>query len=471
MNAATEPQFFEPLPHELADVQPQQQLVCTQTEAAVLSVLANFSQAFDEYADRLSVDCFTSQEHKAIWAALVRQVSTGKGFDVLTLVVELTGVVDAAYCNELLMSHDFSSRGIARMVERLVDMHQSRRLHALSYRMAELAFADGPASERIDRAQAELQALEVQGGEDEWVDAYTAALEHSAFVEQRHEGKVHGLPTGLATLDNMLDGGFVRGNLVVIGARPAMGKSALGMTIGLHMARDYSVGLLSMEMPHNDVRDRQAAIVGRIPLSQIKRPNVGEGLDYSRLVDAVEASRNLRFVVSDRSSLNIQQVRSMARKLKRSRGLDVLVLDYIGLMEGLDKKQSRAYQIEEISRGLKALAKELDIVVLCLAQVNRGAAEKAMQPPGLHELRDSGAIEQDADVVAFIHRPIAANPGLEAKWANYAQLRIAKNRQGRIGDIHLFYHGEQTRFDLWGGEPPGSGPVEMAQPRRRGMQE
>jgi replicative DNA helicase len=123
-------------------------------------------------------------------------------------------------------------------------------------------------------------------------------------------------------------------------------------------------------------------------------------------------------------------------------------------MSGLDSKQNRAYQIEEISRGLKALAKDLGIVVVCLAQVNRAAAARGNNPPGLHELRDSGAIEQDADVVAFIHRPIMENPDVGPEFINYGVLRVAKNRQGRCGDVNLFYQGEYTKFSSWSGSAP-----------------
>jgi replicative DNA helicase len=129
-------------------------------------------------------------------------------------------------------------------------------------------------------------------------------------------------------------------------------------------------------------------------------------------------------------------------------------LDYIGLMSGTNPKMMRAYQIEEISRGLKDLAKELDIAVVCLAQVNRAAVQGSDKVPGLQDLRDSGAIEQDADVVGFIHRPIAADPSIGSRFDNYALLRVAKNRQGKTGDIHLFYHGELTYFSAWQGDAP-----------------
>ncbi len=175
--------------------------------------------------------------------------------------------------------------------------------------------------------------------------------------------------------------------------------------------------------------------------------------------DSVERAKTLRWFVSDKSGLNILQVRSKARQLKRKHDLDVLIVDYIGLMSGLDPKQSRAYQIEEISRGLKGLAKELGIVVLCLAQVNRGGVERVGQVPALQDLRDSGAVEQDADVVGFIHRPIVANPDAGQQFENYALLRVAKNRQGRTGDVHLFYHGQFTSFESWGGPVPTAGGV------------
>jgi len=348
--------------------------------------------------------------------------------------------------------NDHSPRGIARHVQTLVDTFKARQLHGLSYKLAELAFDEGPIQDRIDRAQAEVGKLDDVEQTDDWVDAHTAAIKHLDLLEARQDGKVKGIATGLIDFDELLDGGMCRGNLVVIGARPAMGKTALAMTVGLNVARENCVGFLSMEMPHSDVRDRQAAILSRAPIGNIKRPH--KGLEYDRIVDGVERAKTLRWFVSDKSGLNIMQVRSKARALKRRQSLDVLMVDYIGLMSGMDSKQPRAYQIEEISRGLKGLAKDLDIVVVCLAQVNRGGVERVGQVPGLQDLRDSGAIEQDADVVAFIHRPIEAQPELGENFRNYALLRVAKNRQGRTGDVNLFYHGQYTCFESWAGPAP-----------------
>jgi len=432
-----------------------EQLRSEQTEAAALSILINFPAAFDDVSDRLRPEHFTNDDNRAIYAELCSQMAAGKGVDTITLVEALDGVVPPDVLLGVSSYNDHSPRGIARHIQTLVDTFKARQLHGMSYKLAELAFDDGPIQDRIDKAQAEVAKLDDAEQTDDWVDAHTAAIKHLDLLDARQSGAIKGIATGLTDLDEMLHGGMYRGNLVVIGARPAMGKTALAMTVGLNVARDYCVGFLSMEMPHSDVRDRQAAILSRAAIGFIKRP--AQGLDYDRIVDGVEKAKTLRWFVSDKSGLNIMQLRSKARALKRRQSLDVLIVDYIGLMSGMDSRQPRAYQIEEISRGLKGLAKDLDIVVVCLAQVNRGGVERVGQVPGLQDLRDSGAIEQDADVVAFIHRPIEAQPELGANFQNFALLRLAKNRQGRTGDVNLFYHGQYTCFESWAGPAPQKG--------------
>lgn len=443
-----EDQMFDDLPA----IDPLASLKNTGTEVAVLSILIGFPAVFDEVSDKLKPAFFSDDLNRTLFVELAHQIVSGKPFDVVTLADSLQGKVTLAEMHAIAQSHDHSARGIVRMVQSLSDRYKALQLHGLSQKMAALAFETTPIQDRIDIAAAELAKLDDLEDADEWIGAHEAAIAHLDLLESRQDGKVTGIETGLIDFDELLDGGFQRGNLVVIGARPSMGKTALAMTIGLHIAERYAVGLLSMEMPHNDVRDRQAAILSSASISLIKRPS--KGLDYGRIVDGVERSKSLKFYVSDKSGLNILQVRSKARSLKRRYGLDVLIVDYIGLMSGLDSKQSRAYQIEEISRGLKALAKDLGIVVMCLAQVNRAAAARGNNPPGLHELRDSGAIEQDADVVAFIHRPIMENPEAGEQFRNYGLLRVAKNRQGRCADVNLSYQGEYTKFGSWSGLAP-----------------
>lgn len=420
------------------------------SEMSIVSILMNTPQAFDE-CEKLKPEHFVTDWLRSVYVEMKRQHAKGP-FDVITLSEGLTAVVDLQELHTLCQYHGYSSRAIEIHVRKLIDAAKSRQLYKMGGMLHTMAFESSPIQERVDRVGVELEKLEDSEDFGEWISAHESAIKHLDLIEQRESGIDTGMASGLYDLDNMLDGGFQRGNLVVIGARPAMGKSALGLTVGLHMAQTYKVGFISMEMSRADIADRQAAILGSLSISSIKQPK--KGLQYDRLVDAVELSKTLNFYVVEQGGLNILQVKAKAKALKRKRGLDVLIVDYIGLMSGTDSKVSRAYQIEEISRGLKTLAKELEIVVMCLAQVNRGAADKGNQPPSLHELRDSGAIEQDADIVGFIHRPIQAQPELGEIFKNYGLLRIAKNRQGRCGDVHLFYAAEQTKFTAWGGAVP-----------------
>lgn len=421
-------------------------------ECGILAILITHNNAIDLVCDILKAEHFGNPTYKAIYTELAAQLAKGQDVDVLTLFDALQSTVTLADLNAIAVTQYQSAGAIRSLANHLIDRNKEARLGELAFTIHELATSEAPIRERIDRAQAELAKLTETNEEGEWLEAYESIVKHTELIDQRIDGLHQGMKTGLYDFDEMLDGGLQRGNLVVIGARPAMGKTALAMTIGLTLAENNHVGFISMEMPHQDVRDRQLAILTGIPLAQLKRPT--DDLGYAKILDALDKCKTLKFRVTDKSGLNILQIRTKARALKRLKGLDVLIVDYIGLMSGLDAKQPRAYQIEEISRGLKTLAKELDIVVVCLAQVNRGAAERAGQVPGLHDLRDSGAIEQDADVVAFIHRPIAANPDLPAEFNHYAQLRIAKNRQGRTGDVELFYRGDITKFHAWSGDTP-----------------
>lgn len=433
----------------------------TESEMQILTTLMTYPQAFDDCGD-LKPEHFQTDWLRSVYVEMAHQNAKGP-FDVVTLAQKLTGIASLPELNDIAQAHA-SMRTFHAHVGKVIAAYKSRQLLQISGLMSDLAFETNPIQERLDTVNAELSKLEDQEDFGEWIDAHESAIKHLELIEQREAGTVVGLASGIGDFDELLDGGFQRGNLVVIGARPSMGKSALGLTIGLHMAQEYKVGFISLEMSRSDVSDRQAAILGSISISDIKRPK--RGLQYDRLVDSVERSKTRHFYVVEQSGLNILQVRAKAKALRRRKGLDVLIVDYIGLMSGTDSKVSRAYQIEEISRGLKTLAKELGIVVICLAQVNRGAADKGNSPPGLHELRDSGAIEQDADVVGFIHRAIMQNPDLGDQWKNYALLRVSKNRQGRTGDVHLFYVGEQTKFGQWSGEVPSKA---EAKPASRGM--
>lgn len=425
-----------------------------EAEQSVIGALLLDDRAFDLVSEKLKPEHFFNHDHKLIYTEISRQLLAGKRVDMITIYDGLKGEVDLVALNQLAQ-YVPSAANIKRYAQIVIDRSKSRDLLDVSATITELATEhQTPINDRIEQAQAQLSKLVDETPRDEWVGAYEGMVAHTQTIEDRANGLVKAMSTGLNDIDDFLDGGLRGGGLYILAARPSMGKTAMAMTMGLNMARGYSVGFLSMEMPHTELRDRQTAMLGRVGLSYVARPTRGAGLPWDRVIEGVEKARQLNFYASDQSGLNINQVRSKARNLKRIHGLNVLIVDYLGLMSGLDAKQQRAYQLEEITRGLKTLAKELDIAVVCLAQVNRKVEERADQAPHLSDLRDSGAIEQDADVVMFISRPKQGNPNLGAEWNNYARMSIAKNRQGRCGVVDLWYEGEQVRFDEWQGEAP-----------------
>lgn len=443
----------------------RQQPFSMQAEQALLGGLMVSNNLID-LIDGLSESDFFYEDHRKVFKVLSRQIIAGKQADLVTVWEAMTDDerIDLSYLNEL-SQYPFSSRSFRRYVDIVRGHALSRRLMSAGDEIATIAAeTERDFEERLEQATSLLNGLQSEDSRDEWVTASDGMVSHSQVLEDRAEGKRSAWATGLVDLDEALDGGLIPGALYVIGARPSMGKTAFGMTVGLEMAQRHAVGMLSMEMSHADLNDRITAMLSHVSMSSVKRPE--KGLQWDRIIDGCEKAKDLRWYASDESNLTIHKVRVKARRLQRKHGLEVLIVDYIGLMAGTDPKQPRAYQLEEISRGLKSLAKELGISVICLAQVNRKVEERADSTPSLSDLRDSGAIEQDADAVMFIRRPIQAKPDLGPEWANYAKLHIAKNRQGKSGCVvDLCYIGEQTRFASWSGPAPTT----QARVSRKGM--
>ena len=429
-----------------------------EAEHGLIGGLLIDNRAFDLIDEKLKPEHFATELTREVFAEIVRQISAGKPCDPVTVFYAMGNRVSLQTLNEL-SQYMPSISSIRRYAEIVIERAKSRSLLSVSAEISGLAHDHSRSiADRIESAQGQLVKLMDEAPRDEWVSAFDGMVQHTQTLEDRSDGKVKAWPTGLVDIDDFLEGGLRPGELVIVGARPSMGKTALAMTIGLNMAKDHVVAMLSMEMPHNELRDRQIAMLGGVSLSDVKRPKKN-GLSWDRVSDGIDRAKRLSFYASDQGGLNINQVRSKARNIKRLHGLHVLIVDYIGLMCGLYSKQSRVYQLEEISRGLKTLAKDLGICVMCLAQVNRKVEERIDSMPNLGDLRDSGAIEQDADTVIFVHRPIQAKPDLGNDWVNYTKASIAKNRNGRCGVSHLFYQGSQTKFGSWSGPVPSTTPA------------
>lgn len=436
-----------------------------EAEQSVLGGLLMDNNAIDRMGE-LDAATFYSLAHRLIFTAIRNQAAAGKTWDVITVAEmlkangKLEEVGGLAYIGKL-QSEVPSAANIKRYADIVREHCTRRQIMAAAMELTDLIGSKGDMAVAMDKAQSKLQAITEGVKTDEPRSISAIVQEHFNVIERRLEGGQRAIPSGLNDLDALLNGGWHRGQVIVLAARPSMGKTAASMHYALHAAQDgYGVLYLSMEMVASELADRAIASIGRIHLGNLLTANMSES-EWSGVTVATGKMQDLPLHVLDRSGLNFYQVATYARRHKRKHGLDVLVVDYLQLMAGADDEKRHA-QIEEITRNLKSLAKELDVAVILLSQLSRKTEE--MRRPKLSHLRDSGSIEQDADVVLFIHREEVDNPDTE--WKNYADIYVAKNRQGALGKISVTYIGHQVRFEQFIGTPPN---WDSKQSHKRGM--
>lgn len=411
-----------------------------EAEQSVIGALLRDNDAVDRMG-ALTPAHFYRQDHREIFSEVMRQIAAGKGCDVVSVGLALPNVSEAmSYLNQMAQSTP-SAANIGRYADMVRDRALRRGLLAATSEMSAMAFNPGSrtAGEVLDVALSSLSSLAETRVAREPIRASEAMLAHIDVMDRRLEGKASGIPTGFADIDAILNGGPNRGALVIVGARPSMGKTALALNIATHCSHDYSVLFCSQEMQNGELLDRTLASLGRIPLAAVLNAQMTP-MQWDGFTAANAKLNALNLYLDEQPALTLMDVRGKARLIKRKYGLDVLMVDYLQLMAG--EGANRNAQIEEISRGLKGLAKELNIVVYALSQLSRNAANKSR--PQLSDLRDSGAIEQDADIVAFVHREEVDNP--QSQMQGFADVFIAKNRQGRIDDVLLEYEGMYTQF-------------------------
>lgn len=434
-----------------------------EAESSVLGGLLLDNQAWDRVGDLLTDGDFYRYEHKLIFAAIGGLINGSREADVITVYNELEKrgkaeeVGGLVYLNSLAQFVS-SASNVRRYAEIVRERSILRQLVSASDEIATAAFNPGNKTVEniLDQAQQRIVTIgdAETNGRDDWHDIDHGVVRVLDRIQEFADGggTPDFTPTGLKDLDERLDGGMRAGELIVIGARPSMGKSALGMSIGVHVALNQGlpVGLFSMEMPAMQMHNRLMSLVGQIHLSRIKRPERLRDHDWPSITEAVEKLRRAVFDINDQSGLTIAQLRAKARALRRRRGkLGCLIVDYLSLMAGTDARAPRAMQLAEITMGIKGLAKELETPILLLQQVSRKAEERTDSMPILSDLKDSGSIEQDADIVVFIHRPIKDTPDLSDEWKYYAKCSVAKVRDGEPGYLDLMYVGENTHFMDW----------------------
>ncbi len=373
----------------------------------------------------------------------------------------------------------FAARDYAQTIH---DLALRRELIALGQEITEKAARVDlgiEPDEQIVEAEQQLYKLGEQGQADRgfvsFLRAVTEAVEVANAAYER-EGMLSGISTGLVDLDKKL-GGLHRSDLIILAGRPSMGKTALATNIAFNIARNYRkgtrpdgtegaveggfVGFFSLEMSSEQLATRILSDAANVASEQLRRGELTEE-EFRRFVDAAKELQASPLYIDDTAALPISQLAARARRLKRTHGLDVLIVDYLQLVRPATARDSRVNEVSEITQGLKAIAKELDIPVIALSQLSRQVEQREDKRPQLSDLRESGSIEQDADVVMFVYRgeyyKEREKPGDDeldkmAKWQEEmerlhgkAELIIGKQRHGPIGTVHLSFEGQFTRF-------------------------
>lgn len=434
-------------------------LFSNEAECGVIGALLIDHDAANRLNESLVAEHFYRDDHRRIFAAVLRLIAAGRACDIMAVFAELEESGDAARCGGIgylgeIADNTPSSANMHRYTEIVIERATLRSMRAAGDEIAQRAVEPGmSAAEKVDFAQSRvLRLTESVRQKFEPVFMRDAMKRQLARMAERMDGtKAPGLSTGFPDLDKRSSGGLHPGQLIILAARPAMGKTALAMQIALHFAlNDIPSLVCSQEMPESDLMNRIVALHARVELNRVIDTRTMHDDDWDRLVAASGALSDAPLAIDEQPSLNIMAVRNKVRRVRREYGrVGLLVVDYLQLMVGDGSEQNRNGEIEKISRGLKQLAKEEGMPVLALSQLNREVEKRPNKRPMASDLRDSGAIEQDADVIWTLYRDeVYHQEPASSPFFGYAELGIQKNRQGAAGGfVGLAYRGALTRFE------------------------
>lgn len=419
-----------------------------EAEQAVIGGILLDNRAFEAVADILTEADFCGSSHRTLYRHVARLMESGRGADAATLIASLKAAddLDAAggldYVKAILIETPSSLR-VAQHAAIVRDHRVERDLARAAGEMADLAHATGPVAERLSAAQQLIFGLSETSSDDEPSEIRDVLLATVEQIEERFNrgGEISGMSTGLKDLDRMIDG-LHPGNLVVIGGRPSMGKSSLASGIADYLAiNGKSVLVFSMEMSKQEWGLRSLSRLGRIDSMRLRAGRLN-GDEWERMSGAIGILSDKKLIVDASTSLSVARMRARARRAKRKRGLDLIVIDYLQLMAE-SEGNNRAEQLSKITRELKLMAGELQVPVVVLSQLNRGLETRPDKRPVMSDLRESGSIEQDSDVIIFVYRHEVYHEGEDV---GMAEVIVRKSRMGGTGTVRCTWIGEYTTF-------------------------
>lgn len=424
-----------------------------EAERSVLGAMLQDSSAVLAACEQLHEDDFYDPRHKEIFECMAKLNREQSPVDLITVDAELNrkgtseGVGGTAYLLELA-GYVPTTANVKAYINIVMEKSTLRKLIAASQSIMKECYQQQTAlPETLSHAEKAIFDIVMKrtNGEtlkpigDVLVDTYEQIEELS-----RNKGQIPGVPTGFIDLDNMLTG-LHGGELILIGARPSMGKTSFAMNIASYASLNAgkSVAVFSLEMPREQIAMRMLCSDARVDMQKVRKGLLGDK-EWMALAKSLAPMAAAQLYIDDTAAITPTQLRSRCRKLMMDKKLDLIVIDYLGLMSGDEKNENRNLEVGKISRDLKAIAKELNIPLIACAQLSRANKERTDKRPILSDLRDSGSIEQDADVVMFLHREEYYNHETEDK--NIGEVIIAKQRNGPLGTVKLAWLAEYTTF-------------------------
>ncbi len=423
-------------------------------EKALLGAIMLKPECMYDISDVLTQDSFYVDKHRLIYKAMRQLFGKSDPIDVLSVSARLKANKDiervggASYLTELVNTVPATANAThyADLVQKAATL---RALIDAAEYIAELGFDESNDIEEVlDSAEKKMYEITNAPGLHKFISMQESLGEAWERIDHLHKTKdeMRGIPSGYKDLDNLL-AGFQKSDLIILAARPSMGKTSLALDIARQTAIEHgtAVGIFSLEMSSQQLVDRMLAAEARVDAWKLRTGNLSTDSEFEKIREAIDKLSTAPIYIDDKPANNILGMRSVARRLKREHGLGLIVIDYLQMMAptGKHSSDSLVQQVTEISRSLKSLARELDVPVLALSQLSR-AVEQRRGKPRLSDLRDSGSIEQDADVVMFIHREDKMNE--DADKTNIAEIMVEKHRNGPVGKVDLYFDEKKTSF-------------------------
>ena len=424
-----------------------------EAEVSVLGAMLQDSAAVLRATEHLRPEDFYQPEHKEIFSVMMDLYLQRRPIDLVTLHTELArrgsleGVGGNAYLMKILNSVP-TSANVKAYIDIVQEKSTMRKLIQACQKISGECFTQQSPLENI-LSSAEKAIFDIVMNQ---TDGETLVPLREVLVKtydqidelSRLHGAIGGVPTGFIDLDNLLTG-LHPGELIVVGARPSMGKTSFAMNIASHasLKRGKSVAVFTLEMPREQIAMRMLCSDAQVDMQRVRKGTLTDK-DWSSLANSVQSMADAPMYIDDTAGITPSQLRSRCRRLKMDKGLDLVVVDYLGLMKADGRVESRQLEVSEISRQLKAIALDMKIPIIACAQLSRANKDRVDKRPVLSDLRDSGSIEQDADVVMFLHREEYYNKDTEDK--NIGEVIISKQRSGPLGTVKLAWLSEYTTF-------------------------